>query len=111
MAIQEKQLGQARPGDTNAVSLYSPAASTTAIIKTVIVCNTTGTTAAYRIFLDDDGTTYDQSTALFYDISLGGNATDIIDVFLAMDNSSGNLAIRTDTASALTFSCFGAEIT
>jgi hypothetical protein len=111
MALQEKQLGQLRPGNTTAASLYSPGASTTAIIKTIVVCNQTASSAKYRIFVDDDGTTYDQTTALFYDITIGANSTDHIDTYYAMNDANGNLAVRTDTNSALTFTCFGAEIT
>jgi hypothetical protein len=111
MALQEKQLGQLRPANTTAASLYSPGASTTAIIKTIVVCNQTASAATYRIFVDDDGTTYDQTTALFYDITIGANSTDQIDTFYAMDDANGNLAVRTGTNSALTFTCFGTEIT
>jgi len=56
-ALQEKQLGQLRPADTNAASLYTPGNNVTAIIKAIYVCNTTGNTPSYRIFVDDDGTT------------------------------------------------------
>ncbi len=111
MALQEKQLGQLRPANTTAASLYSPGASTTAIIKTIVVCNQTASSAKFRIFLDDDGTTYDESTALFFDIVIGANSTDQIDTYYAMNNANGNLAVRTDTNSALTFTCFGVEIT
>ena len=111
MALQEKQLGQLRPANTTAASLYSPGASTTAIIKSIIICNQTSSQAAYRIFMDDDGTTYDESTALFYDITIGANSTDQVDTFYAMNDANGNLAVRTDTNSALTFTCFGTEIT
>ena len=111
MALQEKQLGQLRPANTTAASLYSPGASTTAIIKTIVVCNQTSSSAKFRIFLDDDGTTYDESTALFFDIVIGANSTDQIDTYYAMNNANGNLAVRTDTNSAITFTCFGVEIT
>ena len=111
MALQEKQLGQLRPANTTAASLYSPGASTTTIIKTIVVCNQTASSAKYRIFMDDNGTTYDESTALFFDIAIGANSTDQIDTFYAMNDSTGNLAVRTDTNSALTFTCFGTEIT
>lgn len=107
---QEKQLGQLRPVNTIAASLYSPGASITAIITTIVICNTTASEAKFRIFLDDDGTTYDQTTALFYDITLAGNATVQIDTYYVIDNSLGNLAVRTDTNNALTFTGFGAEI-
>ena len=111
MALQEKQLGQLRPANTTAASLYSPGASTTTIIKTIVICNTTSASAKYRIFLDDDGTTYDQTTAAFYDVAIGANSTDHVDTYYAMNNSAGNLAVRTDTNDALTFTCFGVEIT
>ncbi len=111
MKIQEKQLGQLRPANTTAASLYSPGVGVTAIIKSIVICNTTGTSAKFRIFLDDDGTTYDETTALFYDVTIAANTTVQVDTFYAMNDSSGNLAVRTDTNDALTFTCFGAEIT
>lgn len=111
MAVQEKQLGQLRPANTTAASLYSPGASTTAIIRAIVICNQTASSAKYRIFVDDDGTTFDESTALFFDVTIGANSTDQIDTFYAMNNSSGALGVRTDTNSALTFTAFGGEIT
>ena len=110
MAIQEKQLGQLRPADTVAASLYSPPASTTAIIKSIVVSNTTGSAATFRIFLDEDGTTYDESTAHFFDVNIGANTTVIVDTYWAMDTDAGNLAVRSGTSNALTFTAYGAEI-
>jgi hypothetical protein len=112
MAIQESQLGQQRPGTGGtAVSLYSPAASTTGIVKSVVVCNTSGSATTYRIYLDDNGTTYDQTTALFYDVPIRADDTHILSIYWPMDDSSGNLAVESADASALTFTAFGAEIT
>ncbi len=108
--IQEKQLGQHRINSTTATSLYSPGASTTAIIKSIVVCNQ-GAAAAFRIFLDDDGTTYDQTTALYYDAPIGATTTVQIDTFWPMNDATGNLATRTSVANALTFTVFGAEVT
>ena len=111
MALQEQQLGQARENSTNAVSVYSPGASTTAIIKTIVLCNTSGADATYRLFLDDDGTTYDESTALAWDVDLPANTTSHWDGFYAMDNSNGNLAYRSSVANAITITVFGGEVT
>ena len=108
--IQAKQLGQLRPANTTAASIYSPTGETS-VIRSIVICNTTATTAAFRIFHDDDGTTYDQTTALFYDSPINGNETVEIDTYWPMNNSAGNLAVRTDTASALTFTVYGAETT
>ena len=107
----EQQLGQLRPANTTAASLYSPGASEIAVIKTIVICNTISTPAKFRIFVDDNGTTYDETTALFFDTSIGGNTSVQLDTFYAMDDATGNLAVRTDTANALNFTAFGAVIT
>ena len=106
-----KQLGQLRPANTTAASIYSPASGVNTDVKTLVVCNQTAGAADYRIFHDDDGTTYDETTALFYDVTLSANATDIIPLNIGMDDDSGNIAIRTDTNDALTFTLYGAEYT
>jgi len=107
--IFKKELGQLRPANTTAATIYSPADNTVAVIDTIIVCNTTTSAAAYRIFIDKDGTTYDQTTALFYDVSLAANSTDLIEGPFYMNLAAGNLAGRTDTNSALTFTAYGRE--
>jgi len=111
MAQNLKQLGQLRPADLNSVSIYSPAASTETIVKTIVVANTSGSKAEYRIFHDDDGTTYDESTALFWDIEVASDTTHAIEINIMMNDSTGNLAIRTDTIDAITFTCYGSEVT
>ena len=110
MAFQEKQLAQHRENSTNAVSIYSPGNSQTAIIKTITLCNTTGSAATFRLFLDDDGTTYDESTARYYDKSLDGKATLEINTFWAMNDPDGNLAFQNATANAITITVDGAVI-
>ena len=110
MTIQEKQLGQVRPTNTTALSLYSPGAGVTAIIKTIFITNTSTSTVKFRIFADDDGTTFDETTALFWDVPILAESTVELDSFLAMNNSAGNLAVRVDSPSTLTFTAFGAEV-
>ncbi len=111
MSFQEKQLGQARENSTNPVSVYSPGASTTTIIKTIILCNTSGAAATFRLFLDDDGTTYDESTALGWDVDLDGGSMVELDTFMPMNNANGNFAYRSSVANAITITIGGAEIT
>ena len=108
--IQEKQLGQLRPGTTSAVSIYSPPASTTWVVKNLVVCNTTASSATFRVFHDEDGTTYDETTALFYDVPINANETLTFTSLMAGSNTAGNVAVRTDTASALNFTLYGMEI-
>ena len=111
MALQEKQLGQLRPANDTAATLYSPGDNVTTIVTNIWVCNTTGNTPTYRLFVDDNGTTYDQTTALAYDVALAANESKRIPCYIAMNDTTGNLAVRTSAASEITFSCWGVEIT
>jgi len=104
------QLAQSRISDTTATSLYSPANGLATLITEVWIANNTAGAIAARLFLDDDGTTYDQSTALYYDKSIGANDTlRVSDLKIWMKNTSGNLAGRSATGNALTFTVFGVE--
>jgi hypothetical protein len=110
MAYQEKQLGQRRDNDTDTHSVYSPASGITAIITTIMLANTSDKSATVRVFIDDDGTTYNQTTALVYDIVIPRGATEDIRGFFPMNNSDGNLAYQQGTANAITITIFGTEI-
>lgn len=107
MANTYQLLGQARENSTNAVSVYSPGASEEVIIKTIIVANTSGANATVRIFHDDDGTTYDESTAIAWDVTIPANSTWDRGMTICMNNASGNLAYRSSVANALTITVYG----
>lgn len=109
--IQEKQLGQTRPSTTTAAGLYSPAASITWIAKSLVICNTSTSLAKARVFHDEDGSTYDETTAILWDIEIEPGESAFIDSLLAGSTDAGNVGVRTDTANALTFTLYGAEIT
>jgi hypothetical protein len=107
MANTYKQLAQKRENSTNAVSVYSPNASEEVIIKSIIVANTSGADADVRIFHDDDGTTYDESTAIAWDVTIPTDSVWDREVTICMNNSSGNLAYRSSVSNALTISVHG----
>jgi len=105
MTIEYKQLAQVRENSTNAVSVYSPGAGETvqAFIK---ITNTTSSTVEGRVFHDNDGTTYDETTAIVWDIDIEpGQILEIDKIF--MDNGDGNLAYRSSVANALTITVYG----
>jgi hypothetical protein len=112
MAIQEKQLGQSRPSGTTAESIYSPGTSVTAIIKNIVICNTSTSSAKFSIYIDDDGSTYSENTAMSFEQAIAGKTTVVpFEGFFPMNNENGNIAVQTDVANALTFTVSGAEIT
>lgn len=104
-------LAQARENSTSAVSLFSPSDGKQYFLNELKVCNVSGAAVNYRIFLDADGTTYDQTTALYYDIQLQAGQTDEIVLNLPLYSSSGNLAIYNSVANAINFTLHGYEIT
>ena len=102
-------LAQTRPANTTAATAYTASIQTE--ITRILVANTTVLAATFRLFHDDDGTTYDQTTALYYDESIAANTTKVINMeaqgcglFVA---KSGTIGVRTGTADALTFSLYG----
>lgn len=105
-----KELGQLRPANTTAASLYSPPSNVIGMIEVIIVTNTTSGAIAARVFIDANGTTYDESTALLFDKSIAANDFLRIEGPFYISNSAGNLAVRTATNSALTFSAYGKEL-
>lgn len=107
--MRTKQLGQARPANTSSVSIFSPEKRDRMRVHNIIICNTAPTSAKYSIFVDIDGTTYDESTAIAYTIPLNGQSTYVWEVFIYMNDPAGNLAVQTDTANALTFTVNGEE--
>jgi hypothetical protein len=105
-----RQLGQLRPADTTAASIYSPLQGVRTNIRTIVIANTTASQASYRIFHDDNGTTYDETTALYFDRNIPANNTDILnDLDIGMDDPDGNIGVRTNTSNALTFTIYGQE--
>lgn len=104
------QLAQARPAGTSAVTFYT-ATMRTEVLQ-LVIANTTGSAAAYSIYHDDDGTTFDATTALAEAVSLAANTA--ISVLVsqapgcgAVVKSGGSLGIKTGTGSALTFTLYG----
>ena len=109
MAFTETRFGASRPSDTNNATLYTVGASSTAVIKSIRVCNTTATAATCRVFLVPSGGTADQTTAIYYDFTVPPNSTLSDDGYHILA-ASGTLQVRSGTGSALTFTASGVII-
>ena len=110
MALQEQELF-AQQATTAAASAYSPGAGETAIIKQITVCNHEATAQTWGLWIDNDGSTYDDNSVKFEDVPIPANTTEVISCFYAMNNVAGNLAIKANSNSMITFSGHGAIIT
>jgi len=97
---------------TSAVSIYSPAASTETEIQQFTICNITAGAVTISIFKDNDGTTYDATTALLYEVSIPAKSVVIMDEQRSnMNNSAGNIAIQAGANSSITITLDGIEFT
>ena len=107
-------LAQSRINSTTATSILTGASNTLYTIQIIVLCNTTGSDVTFRLFHHNTGTTYDQTTALFYDDTVPANKTIILMegtdfVGLYLDNSTANFAFREGTANAITCTVYGIE--
>lgn len=103
-------LAQSRHSSTIA-SIYSPADGVRAVIRWIITCNTSGGASDYQLCIDDDGTTYDESTAIAWNVALGDAGQTVTEVWIPMNNTSANFAAQSGTNQAHTTTLIGEEFT
>jgi hypothetical protein len=105
-----KLFGQSRPSDTNFATVYSRPASTESIVRQITIANQTTGSASFRLCIDDNGNTYDESNAHYWDVTIDPNTSvTFTNLFIAMNTASGTIGFRSSVASALTCSIYGIE--
>lgn len=108
MNVSGFQIAQARPG-TSPTSVFTASIATE--ITKIVICNTTGAAANATLYHDDNGSTFDQTTALLYAKSIPANDYLIIDAQAGSGGVSvqknGQLAVQSGTSNALTFTFYG----
>jgi len=72
-------------------------------LKKLIVCNRTGSTPTFRVFLLKGGEP-DAKNAIFYDVQLAANETKIYDLDLKF---SGDVYVRESTGNQINFTLVG----
>lgn len=89
-------------------TLYSTSASTTAVISTLAICNTAGSTGTYRIAIMGSAGTPAAANWLVYDNVVAANDTIVLTLGITLGNSQ---FIRvSSSANTLTFSAYLSEI-
>lgn len=105
-----KTLGQVRPSGISAIALYSPPPNTDTIVSMIKCCNVSGATASVSVYIDDDGSTFDESTALHFEVELFAGETLEVTGTITLNNPSGNIGVQSSVANAITFTAFGDEV-
>lgn len=95
--------------DTNNRKLFSNNKTNTTEIRSIHICNNSTGAVTYRIFVDPKGSAFSVRTALFYDILLGANETDLIEYAEGGFTLTGSAAIaaRCNTANAISITING----
>jgi len=109
MSVASRLLAQAQM-TTSPVGIYSPPASTIGVMKYFSIANTSASDQTYRLFLDIDGTTYDEDSGLFWDVSIPQDTVDLVPVWAPM-RSVSNFAIQAAANTAITITVGGYEVT
>lgn len=109
MANAGVPLAQARNAGTSTVQIYSPSSGNTTVTS-VIVCNTSGAEALFTLYMDADGTTYDEASAIFWLRPIPAGETKEYPSLITMAAAS-NLAYKTSVGNALTVTVSGMEVT
>ena len=106
-----RQLAQNRINSTTATSIYSPRTGVVGIITKIVLCNVSGGATDFYLYHDDDGTTYDESTALAWNVALATDIETSRDYPEGLGVAyGGNLAFKTDTANSVTITIYGYEL-
>lgn len=108
-----RQLAQVAAPAVAATLLSPTGASSTLVVDKLIVCNFTATDSWVSIFHDEDGTTFDSTTALLFQFVLPGRSSiDITDVTgpIILSNSNGALGHAARAATDLTVTAYGREV-
>ena len=102
---------QLRENSTSAVELYSPPGTgfKRADALILLVCNTSGAAATYRIFFDESGALRDESKALYWDRAIAADVTHTLSLPPLIDHN-GSIGVRSSVANALTYTLQGNEV-
>lgn len=110
-----KLLSQRHLTSTGDVVLYTiPTSITRTLIKSIIVCNTTGSATTYSIWLNPSGTSTADAYAMIKIIPLAARASDQRiypgDASIILEGSGASIIGTAGTASAVTITIFGIEV-
>ena len=107
---KEKQLAQLRPSGTGAVLLFQGKTGVQYRNLRLVVANVSNGNVDYSVFHDKDGTTYDETTALLWEIRLPRRTSDILELDIPINDSSGAIGVQIDSADDINFTLYGEEL-
>ena len=108
MPQAHKVLGQSNPAATTLTTLYTVPAATSAIVSTLVICNTASSATTYRIAVQPAGASIANQHYLAYDAALPANDTATLTLGLTLATTD---VISVYAVGSVAFSAYGVEIT
>ena len=112
MAATYKQLGAAAGSGTigTAANIYaaSGTAGTSTIVSSIVICNTSSSSATYTIAINTASATYAAGRYVVYQATIAGNDTVALTLGLVLDPTNRYLNVSS-SANTVNFSAYGAE--
>lgn len=112
MPATYKQLGAAAGNGTigTAANLYSASgtAGTSTIISSIVICNTSSSSATYTIAVNTASATYASGRYVVFQATIAGNDTVALTLGLVLDPTNRYLNVSS-SANTVNFSAYGVE--
>jgi hypothetical protein len=102
------RLAQSNAANTTENTIYTVPASTSCIVKQVVVANVTATAAVTSLSLVASGGTAGVTNRVYEQLSVPGNSVTVIDLAQVLA-TGGFISIRQGTTSAITTTISGVE--
>ena len=115
MAFTQKRLAGALTSGatqltTGGTNIYTPTSGVTAIVKQILLCNTTTTAKTVSIYILPTSASVGDAFAIFKDVSLDGKETLILNTSVVLTNSAGDrLHMLASVDTSVTATVFGIE--
>jgi len=111
MAIQEKTLGQSTVLSASNSTIYTVPASTTTVVKTIWICNTTTSDATIELWNVPNGDSAADANKLMDLRMIPASDFCVVHTYLPMETEGDTIEAKGSTNLALTVSLYGAAIT
>ena len=112
MPVTYKQLGAAAGNGTinTAAQLYaaSGTAGTSTVVSSIVVCNTSSSSATYTIAINTASATYATGRYVVFQATIAGNDTVALTLGLVLDPTNRYLNVSS-SANTVNFSVYGVE--
>lgn len=108
MSETYRVLAQLNPSASTLTPLYTVQSNTTAVVSSILICNTSSVGTTFRISIQVSAEADDKKQYLYYDLPLLGNDTFISTIGVTL--KAGDVVSVYAGSANVSFSIFGVEI-